>query len=108
MRYIKEFKEIDWDDWVEEEIDLNGNIFLTIDEIIKIGYIHVDDRDKLKFARLLDNNDIKWASGKNTIIDNELPLLFDYKNNFIIISKNGKYVLGYYFGVDVKDNFRKR
>jgi len=95
MRYIKEFKDIDWDDWDEEEKDPN-NIFLTIKEILDSEHIIIEYDDVFKFMKLLDDNDIRWSSGDRTIQNNKMlydmeELDRDSNRGYVVITMVFKY-----------------
>jgi len=107
MKYIKEYKDIDWDDWDEEEIDPNGNIFLTIDEIKTFETIFVEDYDMIRFAQLLDDNNIRWISGDKTIQNGEISYIFNNRNTFTIRKYVNEYGLGY-TSSNPKNYFRKK
>jgi len=99
---MKEYNDfLDFDNFdnfdIEEDIP---NKYLTIDEIIKFIHIHVNDKDKLIFAKLLDKNNIKWASGHNVINNDILSNIFCERNSFAIRREENnnntiKYVLRY-------------
>jgi len=107
MKYIKEYKDIDWEDWDEEEIDPIKDDFLTIDEIIKHKTIYVENRDKIRFAQLLDDNGIKWLSGNKVIEYGDISYILKSYSSFRIASLHNRYALSY-SGIKSKINFRKK
>ena len=62
MKYIKEYKDIDWDDWDEEEFDDDiriGDIVTTVDEKIEYWYNSRNMFQKVNRSMILKIIDIK-------------------------------------------------
>jgi len=112
MRYIKEYKEIDWDN---DEFDIEEkepSIYLSIDEITPTEsyyIIMVTEIDLDIFKKLLHDNGYVWFAGQN-IYDYPFGSINNNSMYSIIVSKEKKLGMSDYYnnGGYVVKNFRKK
>jgi len=77
MKYLKEYKYIDWDDWDDEEEDPNDDKWYTFNKNLPYNIIQ-----RLKVGVSLNTT---WSSRNNVLIEN-------YKGQIIAVEKNNSLI----------------
>jgi hypothetical protein len=94
MKYIKEYKEIDWEDWDEDESEGIEKYLYKNNVVIKIDNGYGDE-----FVKWLDDNNIKWNAGGT--VKNIQSILF-WQSYVKILSPDDKE----WFNIGINSTFK--